>query len=432
MLRKTVVTAILIVSVLFTSYAGVETVPDAASPTGFTTTFTYEDAEATNVRLVGSFTFYENNNPALFGKGATISSVNDSLDNYIYGPESWAKGKDMRHINDEGFSDAMAKEGNTWTYEMQLPCASYMYFFSVSYDNGQTWETVIDPDNVPEQNALSMNPQYRAKFFVPYDSSKQNPADDWTWLMPMEDRSKAGTIDYITYTGVDGVTRPAQVYLPAGYSASRPEPYKTLYMSHGTGGFEGDWFHQGNVDNIADRLIADGVIEPFVIVAVENNGLIGEGNTPMIDLIHDDVVDCLIPYIEENYNVSESAADRGFCGLSRGGRITSSLFMFYPEDFAYYAPLSGGATNLYSSESVDLEGMKKADLYLGAGFIDNASLKRTINQEGDNGTISFAWLMDSIGVDYNDNGSAAIVPGAHDWFTWPQLVLDYFTNYLWK
>ena len=152
----------------------------------------------------------------------------------------------------------------------------------------------------------------------------------------------------------------------------------------------------------------------------------------MIDLIHDDVVDCLIPYIEENYNVSESAADRGFCGLSRGGRITSSLFMFYPEDFAYYAPLSGGATNLYSSESVDLEGMKKADLYLGAGFIDNASLKRTINQEGDNGTISFAWLMDSIGVDYNDNGSAAIVPGAHDWFTWPQLVLDYFTNYLWK
>ena len=145
MLRKTVVTAILIVSVLFTSYAGVETVPDAASPTGFTTTFTYEDAEATNVRLVGSFTFYENNNPALFCKGATISSVNDSLDNYIYGPESWAKGKDMRHINDEGFSDAMAKEGNTWTYEMQLPCASYMYFFSVSYDGGNTWQTVTDP-----------------------------------------------------------------------------------------------------------------------------------------------------------------------------------------------------------------------------------------------------------------------------------------------
>lgn len=433
MLKRIAAISIVLTLAISTVLAGVYTVPDTNSPTGYTTFFSYEDKAATNVQLVGSFQFYENNDPHVFANGFLLSAENDSINNYFVAPEDWTADKDLRHANDEGYRADMHDMGNgIWTYMLQLPSASYMYFFSVSYDNGQTWETVIDPDNVPEQNALSMNPQYRAKFFVPYDSSKQNPADDWTWLMPIEDRSKAGTIDYITYTGVDGVTRPAQVYLPAGYSASRPEPYKTLYMSHGTGGFEGDWFHQGNVDNIADRLIADGVIEPFVIVAVENNGLIGEGNTPMIDLIHDDVVDCLIPYIEENYNVSESAADRGFCGLSRGGRITSSLFMFYPEDFAYYAPLSGGATNLYSSESVDLEGMKKADLYLGAGFIDNASLKRTINQEGDNGTISFAWLMDSIGVDYNDNGSAAIVPGAHDWFTWPQLVLDYFTNYLWK
>ena len=59
-------------------------------------------------------------------------------------------------------------------------------------------------------------------------------------------------------------------------------------------------------------------------------------------------------------------------------------------------------------------------------------LKRTINQEGDNSTISFAWLMDSLDVPYNGNGSVKLVPGAHDWFTWPQLVLDYFTDYLWK
>ena len=306
-----------------------------------------------------------------------------------------------------------------------------MYFFSVSYDNGETWVTVTDPDNVPEQNAYSMNPQYRSKFFVPYDEEKQNPADDWTWLFPIEDTTKAGTIEYITYTGIDGVERPAQVYLPAGYDAERSESYKTLYMSHGTGGFEGDWFHQGNVNNIADRLIANGVIEPFIIVAVENNGLIDENNNPIIELIRNDVVECLVPYIEENYNVVRDASGRAFCGLSRGGRIASTLFMMYNDGFAYFAPLSGGATNLYTPD-MDIEKMQNSNLYLGAGFIDNAMLKRTINQEGDNSTISFAWLMDSLDVPYNGNGSVKLVPGAHDWFTWPQLVLDYFTNYLWK
>ncbi len=346
-------------------------------------------------------------------------------------PEDWTADKDLRHANDEGYRADMYNNDGIWTYSLQLPCASYMYFFSVSYDNGETWVTVTDPDNLPEQNAYSMNPQYRSKFFVPYDAEKQNPADDWTWLFPIEDTAKAGTIEYITYTGIDGVERPAQVYLPAGYDAARPEPYKTLYMSHGTGGFEGDWFHQGNVNNIADRLIADGVIEPFIIVAVENNGLIDENNNPIIELIRNDVVECLVPYIEENYNVVRDASGRAFCGLSRGGRITSTLFMMYNDNFAYFAPLSGGATNLYTPD-MDIEKMQNSNLYLGAGFIDNAMLKRTINQEGDNSTISFAWLMDSLDVPYNGNGSVKLVPGAHDWFTWPQLVLDYFTDYLWK
>ena len=432
MLRKTVVTAILIVSVLFTSYAGVETVPDAASPTGFTTTFTYEDAEATNVRLVGSFTFYENNNPALFCKGATISSVNDSLDNYIYGPESWAKGKDMRHINDEGFSDAMAKEGNTWTYEMQLPCASYMYFFSVSYDGGNTWQTVTDPENAPEQNSWSMNAQYRSKFYVPFDAEKQNPWDDWTWSFPIEDKSKAGTIEYVEYTRADGSTGPAQVYLPAGYDAERPEPYKTLYISHGGGGFEGDWFHQGNANNIADRLIAAGKVEPFIIVAVENATFVQSNGTADFKAIADDMENHLFPCIEEKYNVVADASGRAMCGLSRGSQVTSSLFLRHTDLFSYFAPLSGGSCNQYAID-VDPAVLQSVDLYLGAGFADQALLRAgEFDIMSQSSTIGFSWLMDDLGVNYNGNGSIKIVPGAHDWFVWPQLINDYFANYLWK
>ena len=54
--------------------------------------------------------------------------------------------------------------------------------------------------NAPEQNSWSMNAQYRSKFYVPFDAEKQNPWDDWTWSFPIEDKSKAGTIEYVEYT----------------------------------------------------------------------------------------------------------------------------------------------------------------------------------------------------------------------------------------
>lgn len=412
-------------------FASVETVADPGSPTGYTTTFTCTDAEATDVRLVGSFMFYENNDPYVMADGFMLSA-SDSAANHLVAPEDWTKDRDLRHAQDEGYSAPMTKSGDVWTHKLQLPCASYMDFYSVSYDGGETWETVSDPDNLQPQNAWSMNPQYRSQFYVPFDEEKQNPADDWTWLMPLEDSSKRGEIVYVEYTGADGSARPAQVYLPAGYDANRAEPYKVLYMSHGTGGFEGDWFHQGNANNIADRLIADGEVEPFIIVAVENNSLIAEDKTPIYDLIYDDVANYLIPFIEENYNDVEDSSGRGFRGLSRGGYIASMFYMWNPELFDWYAPLSVASRKFFSEDEVDIEALKEKDLYLGVGFADFLLVRRTVNLPEETSTLSFAWLMDSIGVEYNDGASIVIAPGAHDRFTWPQLIRDYFANHLWK
>ena len=153
MLKKTTSFVLVMALVLSVLSAGVETLPDASSPTGYTTTFTYADPEATNVQLVGSFQFYENNDPHVFANGFLLSDKNDSLNNYMINPDEWTADKDLRHANDEGYRADMYNNDGIWTYSLQLPCASYMYFFSVSYDNGETWVTVTDPDNLPEQNA---------------------------------------------------------------------------------------------------------------------------------------------------------------------------------------------------------------------------------------------------------------------------------------
>ena len=422
MKRNIIIAALLVIAAALLP-AKVTTIKDADSPTGYTSTFVYKDDEATDVRLVGSFLFYENNDYHVFSSGMLLGS-NDSIANYYTQPEDWTKDKDLRHAQDEGYSKAMTKTVTGWTASLQLPCASYMYYYSVSYDGGKTWDIVSDPDNLPPQNAWSMYPQYRSQFFVPYDAVKQNAADDWTWLMPLEDESLRGTVEYREYTGINGEARPAQIYLPADYDAEREEPYKVLYMIHGTGGFEGDWFHQGNVPNIADRVFALGKNEPFIIVAMENNGLIDSANNPIYELIRSDMNEGLIPMIEESYNVVEDASGRAITGLSRGGRISGTFLLNNPEDYAYIAPLSGGAANLYDGQPV--EPMKETKVFLGAGFIDQASYA-----SGEKSTSTFSKLLDQLGVDYND-GSIVLVPGAHDWFTWPQLVKLYFEDYLWK
>ena len=50
------------------------------------------------------------------------------------------------------------------------------------------------------------------------------------YVFPRTD-GKTGTVNYVTYTAVDGSTQPLGIYLPYGYDETKT--YKTLYLSHG-------------------------------------------------------------------------------------------------------------------------------------------------------------------------------------------------------
>jgi hypothetical protein len=46
----------------------------------------------------------------------------------------------------------------------------------------------------------------------------------------------------------------------------RTKIYPVLYLSHGGGGTDSDWFNQGRAHNTLDRFIASGELEPTVVV----------------------------------------------------------------------------------------------------------------------------------------------------------------------
>ena len=75
-----------------------------------------------------------------------------------------------------------------------------------------------------------------------------------------------GTVKLIEYQSESvGTTRKANVYLPPKYDAKKK--YSVLYLLHGIGGDENEWYKDGGKpDIIMDNLYADGKVADMIVV----------------------------------------------------------------------------------------------------------------------------------------------------------------------
>lgn len=415
---------------------------NSSSATGYTAQFAYEDKEATNVALVGSFQFYQSGDINVYANGFVLPA-SDTQANHLLGPDEWKAGENLKHLNDAGYRMDMEKsQDGIWRASLDLPGGFYLYQYEVSYDGGENYESVMDPSRIPVYNTEMGASQTRSQIFVPYDG-KQGDKEyyDWSWAAPVEDDTLKGELRAITYEGLDG-EQVAEIYLPAGYDEDREEPYKVLYLSHGGGGDEADWFYQGNTGNILDRLIADGSCEPFLVVCMDNTvyadvfpedgyGMRYSDNNDYYLYCYDNIKNYLIPYIEENYHVSKETSGKAFAGDSNGAKLTTQIFINDPTEFGYYGLFSGSAAWAWP-ELEDYSDYMNANVYLAAGWADQLMMQNTYHTEGDKTLMGMKELLDSAGIIYNGGGSYVTVEGAHDWFTWPQIMKDYVTTTLWK
>src|ERR1700712_315372 len=73
-----------------------------------------------------------------------------------------------------------------------------------------------------------------------------------------------GKIDTITYQSKTvGNSRRALIYTPPGYSKSKK--YPVLYLLHGIGGDEKEWYNGGSPQVILDNLYAQNKIVPMIV-----------------------------------------------------------------------------------------------------------------------------------------------------------------------
>ncbi len=172
--------------------------------------------------------------------------------------------------------------------------------------------------------------------------------------------------------------RVANVYTPAGYEKGKKK-YPVLYLQHGWGENETSWPVQGKTGLIMDNMIADGLIEPFIVVmtyGMTNDVKIGGlGGFDAKDF-EKVLVDELIPYVDSHFRTKAERKSRAMAGLSMGGFETRLITLRRPEVFGYWGLLSGGT---YSP--ADLEKIEAPEaIFLSAGSKENpAAIESAVN-----------------------------------------------------
>jgi len=159
--------------------------------------------------------------------------------------------------------------------------------------------------------------------------------------------------------------RKAFVYTPPQYEKGKKK-YPVLYLQHGWGENEYAWWNQGHANLIMDNLIAEGKIEPFIIVMTYGmTNDVRPGGLFNFDFKQFETVLCdeLVPYVDSHFRTIAKKDSRAMAGLSMGGMETHSITLDRPEMFGWWGLLSGG---VYTPEEIPADAGVKG-IFIGCG-----------------------------------------------------------------
>ena len=171
--------------------------------------------------------------------------------------------------------------------------------------------------------------------------------------MPAGIREKKDNISYgeqrkITYEStVTGCMRKANVFLPPGYHAD--QSYPIVYLLHGIGGDEEEWFLANPVE-IWANLIKNGALSECILVFPNVRARKDDRNNPedifslehfhAFDAFLFDLEQCLMPYMKQHFSIKEGREYTAICGYSMGGRESLYIGCSRPEVFGYVGAFS--------------------------------------------------------------------------------------------
>ena len=124
--------------------------------------------------------------------------------------------------------------------------------------------------------------------------------------------------------------RELNVYTPPGYDENRDKRYPVVYLLHGANNDHFSWHRYGKVSEILDNRLAEGAIQPFIVVMpLGYGGALADGRIRGArdggaragggDLYERDILEDIIPLIDAKYRTLADRKHRAIIGFSMGG-----------------------------------------------------------------------------------------------------------------
>ncbi len=392
---------------------GATVIADESSPTGYTVEFVYRNPDATQVRLGGDLTLLD------LGTGSTR-----------YQPEQWQTGR--YHSGGTEFLRDMTEDADGyWSVSVPLHAGGISYWYRVwdptqGWQNKRIWDPASTSPRPPGESSFrTRNNDVLDVVHVPYADKQDDPvlAGRAEYELPAVGPSDRGTVQYVPYTTILGDSGHfLGVYLPPGYDPERAEPYKVVYLAHGIFGDETDFMVPANVPNILDNMTARGEVEPTVVVTMGNHftgtGL-GFASYNQLNAANN-LVQTILPLVEDTYNVSDQREGRAYGGFSYGGSTGGVVIRNYPTTFGFFGHFSGNPSLSTQDYDTIAAAVGEDDLTV---FLGNGVFEGSLTNH------------DAIASNFRARGfdaTTAQVPGAHDAMTASQLFTIYARDHLWS
>ncbi len=220
-------------------------------------------------------------------------------------------------------------ENGTWTKSFSFEKGKKIEF-KITRGSWET-EALNDDGSVPENYLLElMN-----------DTTIQIKINLWADQVEKAIEGQiTGTVMYHkNFQGMGIKPRDIFVWLPPGYESDLTRKYPVLYMHDGqniidpsTSSFHVDW----QIDEAADSLIRQGLIEPIIIVGIYNTSDRNEeySEEPLGLAYMKFIIDSLKPFVDRNYRTLPGRENTANGGASLGGLIPFILAWEHPEVFS--------------------------------------------------------------------------------------------------
>lgn len=182
-----------------------------------------------------------------------------------------------------------------------------------------------------------------------------------------------GTIEEIEYPSKTvGTNRKCTVYLPPKYDSKKK--YPVLYLLHGIGGDHVEWLNGASPNVIMDNIYAQNKAVPMIIVMPNGRALkddraqgniYGQDMVKGFEIFERDLIDDLIPFIQNKYKTYTDKKHRAIAGLSMGGGQSLNFGLGNMDVFAYVGGFSSAPNTKQPEQLIpDVKKFKKENKLL--------------------------------------------------------------------